>query len=671
MHGDQAPPDARGQRLDSWKEIAVHLQRDVRTVQRWEAREGMPVHRQPHQKQGSVYAFTGELDAWRQRAFERGEDEPAPAPPPRRWRGWTAVATGALLLLVAGGMVVRWRRPEAAGPRPLPPVSPFGTRYFARATSEGGHPRVLPAAGIPKWLLFSGDDATLYVVSEQSVDALAMPSGAVMRHYPVGERLGESVLAPDGRLFVLDGLQPTIYMMAPGAGMATAIHIPGAATSLALGPDGRALYAAVGYTGIERVDTNTMAMRWYPLPPCPAGLAMAPDGRKLYVTFQCGGPGGRKGHDATGVFDPVQGTLQNTFAGPPMVSSSLPSLSPGGDVLWEPNNDACAAPQYDHVGCPSVPSTELFGIDVRSHRVVHSLRFRFGEGLTKFLPGANDAVVSGDETAIHFLPTTLAKVEIVPAKISPAVSHDGRWLALSRQNGIELYGASPPGCAPPRDGLVAWWPGDGSGDDVMEGQDGALEGAVGFAPGHVGQAFHFAGGQITLGRSGFFDPHATWEPGSDTLALWLKPDGLQPAPQAIASKADHDRARGWWMELDRDQRVRYCAAGMPCLASQTGFAPGAWHHVAVTDSTGSVTLFVDGRQEAAWRWSVDWQSERQRHAASSRMDAPRESFLLGAGPPPLARFSGLMDEIEIYSGALAPAGLSRLVREPACIAAGR
>jgi len=34
------PPD--GTRLDSWKEIATHLKRDVRTVQRWEKREALP-----------------------------------------------------------------------------------------------------------------------------------------------------------------------------------------------------------------------------------------------------------------------------------------------------------------------------------------------------------------------------------------------------------------------------------------------------------------------------------------------------------------------------------------------------------------------------------------------------------------------------------------------------
>ncbi len=51
-------------RLNSWKEIAAYLKRDVTTVQRWERREAMPVHRHLHDKMGSVYAFRAELDDW-------------------------------------------------------------------------------------------------------------------------------------------------------------------------------------------------------------------------------------------------------------------------------------------------------------------------------------------------------------------------------------------------------------------------------------------------------------------------------------------------------------------------------------------------------------------------------------------------------------------------------
>ena len=53
------------ERLDSWKQIAAYLKRDVRTVYRWERNEGLPVHRHVHHKGGTDYAYRPELDAWR------------------------------------------------------------------------------------------------------------------------------------------------------------------------------------------------------------------------------------------------------------------------------------------------------------------------------------------------------------------------------------------------------------------------------------------------------------------------------------------------------------------------------------------------------------------------------------------------------------------------------
>jgi adenylate cyclase len=65
-------------RLDSWKEIAAYLKRGARTVQRWEREEGLPVHRLAHEKQGSVYAYSAELDAWwSSRAAELPDLQPA------------------------------------------------------------------------------------------------------------------------------------------------------------------------------------------------------------------------------------------------------------------------------------------------------------------------------------------------------------------------------------------------------------------------------------------------------------------------------------------------------------------------------------------------------------------------------------------------------------------
>lgn len=54
----------RDKKLVSWKEIAVHLGREIRTVQRWEKTEGLPVRRHGHQKRSTVYAYASELDEW-------------------------------------------------------------------------------------------------------------------------------------------------------------------------------------------------------------------------------------------------------------------------------------------------------------------------------------------------------------------------------------------------------------------------------------------------------------------------------------------------------------------------------------------------------------------------------------------------------------------------------
>jgi len=79
--GTGAAQDRTGERLDSWKEIAGYLNRGVRTVQRWEREEGLPVRRLQHDKLGSVYAFKRELDAWfasRGGSLGPGEEGAAP-----------------------------------------------------------------------------------------------------------------------------------------------------------------------------------------------------------------------------------------------------------------------------------------------------------------------------------------------------------------------------------------------------------------------------------------------------------------------------------------------------------------------------------------------------------------------------------------------------------------
>lgn len=58
------PPPSSEPRLESWGEVASYLRRDIRTAQRWEKEQGLPVRRLVIGKQGQVYAYRSELDRW-------------------------------------------------------------------------------------------------------------------------------------------------------------------------------------------------------------------------------------------------------------------------------------------------------------------------------------------------------------------------------------------------------------------------------------------------------------------------------------------------------------------------------------------------------------------------------------------------------------------------------
>jgi Tol biopolymer transport system component len=142
-------------RLDSWKEIATYLDRDVTTVQRWEKREGMPVHRHLHDRMGSVYASRVELEAWaRSRNLPASLESASPSnsPPPTPHSVFWASRTGRNPLLVLAVVVAAlgmlafhwaqkteyfWRSPIADAQ--FQTITDFDGTEQAAAVSRDGH----------------------------------------------------------------------------------------------------------------------------------------------------------------------------------------------------------------------------------------------------------------------------------------------------------------------------------------------------------------------------------------------------------------------------------------------------------------------------------------------------------------------------------------------------
>jgi Tol biopolymer transport system component len=264
---DARPPD-RGplaktlqERLDSWKAIAAYVKRDVTTVQRWERREGMPVHRHLHDKQGSVYAFCSELDAWMagrrmataqneesrgEQAAQQGTGLQPPAAQgssPTRWRWWLPVGFGGLLLAavlaaaswLAGGRDLFWRDPLAD----------------AKVTQLTDLSETAQAATISR----DGRLVAFLAEGDGHTDAWSIEVGSSQyRNLTVGrvpELINPSIrtlgFSPDGRLVTVwsrrrDGSRPDDIniLTVPTVGGALQSYLPGVAEA-AWSSDGRRL----------------------------------------------------------------------------------------------------------------------------------------------------------------------------------------------------------------------------------------------------------------------------------------------------------------------------------------------------------------------------------------------------------------------------------------------
>jgi TolB-like protein len=158
------PPDPSDRRsengtLDSWKAIAAYMQRQVRTVQRWERSESLPVRRHQHQKQATVYAYKDELDAW----LEAREHQLANESRQFTSKAWTSVIVVSVLLVSGLAVYLIPGQITTENVRPLIVVLPF--------EELGAEPMPQLADGLTEELstqLAVADPANLGVIARSS-----------------------------------------------------------------------------------------------------------------------------------------------------------------------------------------------------------------------------------------------------------------------------------------------------------------------------------------------------------------------------------------------------------------------------------------------------------------------------------------------------------------------
>lgn len=199
----------RGTRLDSWKEIAAYLNRDLRTLQRWEKTANLPIRRLNKPGMRAVFAYTGDLDEWLQRqspvpaetADARAVTPASPDPAPSSARRAPSRAAAAAVVVLLGAVAVATFLFTRRGPPPLevltarpvtadlgserdPDISPDGkalayvsvmpnqrTRIRIRMI-DGGESQALTAAPANEWSpVWSPDGARLAFLRGDPMDA--------------------------------------------------------------------------------------------------------------------------------------------------------------------------------------------------------------------------------------------------------------------------------------------------------------------------------------------------------------------------------------------------------------------------------------------------------------------------------------------------------------------
>lgn len=260
-------------RLESWKEIAAYLNRDVRTARRWEKERSLPVHRAPGKRSG-VYALVTEVDAWLKAGSARAA---APAqvesPPPARlpWLSLRWIAPNSILLVIAVLAIL---------PRPTSPAPRLG--HIVAVTNDGlMNGRPLPGWHSLFYISRGGERSVLKRIGEKG-ETQGETLGAFLPMYRF-DLLSRS--HDDSQILTTEydtgGCQSPLWVM-PAVGGAPR-RLPGiCASAAAWSPDGRRLAFATGtdlYLGnSDGTHSRQLAALQFGLA---RGLCWSPDGKRV------------------------------------------------------------------------------------------------------------------------------------------------------------------------------------------------------------------------------------------------------------------------------------------------------------------------------------------------------------------------------------------------------
>ncbi len=210
-------------------------------------------------------------------------------------------------------------------------------------------------------------------------------------------------------------------------------------------------------------------------------------------------------------------------------------------------------------------------------------------------------------------------------------------------------------CAQSTNGLIAWYPLNGSAVDASgNGNDGTIEGAVPAANrfGQSGQALSFNGFSSFVDVP---DAAALRLAGTDfTVAAWIfETQRNTNFGDAIITKRTKTADDGWSFSVrglrdpDNTGRLLWGRGGTdPFAVSSNTISIGQWHQVSIvyTVATGTVAFYIDGALDSTTNGmpSPSGTTTRDMHIGNDSAEAYDNAYV----------FHGSLDDVRLYDRAL-------------------
>ena len=240
------------------------------------------------------------------------------------------------------------------------------------------------------------------------------------------------------------------------------------------------------------------------------------------------------------------------------------------------------------------------------------------------IPGA----ISSSYTLISFQPTNVGNYTVVVRNSLGSITSSNAVLGVAV-------------CVPAPPGLVGWWPGAGDVADVVGGNSGTLQGAIGFAPGKVGQAFSFDGINDVVE----VPDSATIGAGVNsamTVELWAYRTTSNAVAHILGKRVGcgvDPRETDYQMAWDVANGLSFSSSAGAGVGTGIQLPLRIWTHLAGTFEAGTYRFYINGQLVAT---------------ASGQTRGPTNGAPLKIGGSGTCQpFGGLLDEVSIYNRALA------------------